>query len=125
VKEQDIYQFRPTLQIAKEPTYPRVRGSNIIHDHNATGFIGTIINYVQQFDKNLAFQLDEDAYFGVWSRFSLHHSYLPFAPLVGKCIDLVHASPARCNSHGRVTKQAFFDTMLLDDSPHLNGLLCE
>ncbi|KAG9080880.1 hypothetical protein FRC06_006036, partial [Ceratobasidium sp. 370] len=122
-KEREIYQFRPSLYIAKEPTFPKVLGSDIIRRHHAPSFIDTVTDYVRQFDQNPAFHLDEHAIFGVWSRYSLHHPFLPFAPLVGRNVDLVRASPAIHNSRGRVTQQAFFDTVLIDEFPHLNGLL--
>lgn len=122
IKESEACQFDPSLEIARSPTHPKVRGADIIRNHHAVGFIEAVTDYVKQLDPNLAFQINENAYFGIWSRFALHHRHLPFAPLVGRHIDLVRASPAR-KSRGRVTKHAYFDTVLLEDFPNCDGLL--
>lgn len=121
-KESEVFQFVPQFHMALRPTFLRVLGYEIIRDHYHR-FVELATDYVSQADPNLAFRIDERSKFGVWSRFSITHDYLPFAPLVGRQVDLVRASPAYINSRGRVTKPAYFDTVLLDEFSEHQGLL--
>lgn len=121
-KEHEVFQFQGVSRFAPQPTL-RLQGSDICryrHDQ----FVECTLDYVKEFDENLAFKIDETTYFGVWSRFSITHDYLPFAPLVGRQVDLVRATPSYRNQRGRV-KPAYFDTVLLNEFPECQGLLRE
>ncbi|KAF8595396.1 hypothetical protein BDV93DRAFT_456883, partial [Ceratobasidium sp. AG-I] len=121
-KDRAIHLLSPYIQIAAAPTHPKVLGSSIIADYGATDFIPALRRYVRQFSTTAADIIHKDMPFPVWSRFSLHHDCLPFAPLVGRKIDLVRASPAVYDRYNRQQRQARFDTVLLANSSAPPGL---
>ncbi|KAF8601988.1 hypothetical protein BDV93DRAFT_222927 [Ceratobasidium sp. AG-I] len=61
-------------------------------------------------------------FFPVWSRARLHHDPLPFAPLLGRKIDLIRTSPAVYDRYNRPKRQAQFDTVLVSDPSREPGL---
>lgn len=124
VKEMGIYQFDAGSQISKRPLHIKFDGGIVTRRNIAHGFMGTITNYVRRLDPNLAFHLTDSTKFHVWSRFSLHHNPLPFAPLAGRKIDVIRASPA-LYLRGHITRPAVFDMVLLEAYPNMVGLLCE
>jgi hypothetical protein len=123
IKERSAYQPKPRIRIAKRPTHSNVLASTITTQHRAPGFIPAVCEYLEPISANLAFSINANVRFGVYSRFSLLHEPLPFSPLEGGKTDLVRASPARRNRHGLITRAACFDTVLLEDRPNFEGLL--
>lgn len=121
-KDKAIHFLSPYIQIAAAPTHPKVLGRVIIADYGAKDFIGVLREYVRQYSPVVADLLHEDMPFQVWGRFSLHHDPLPFAPLVGRKIDLIRASPALYDRHNRQQREAQFDTVLVADSSTPYGL---
>jgi hypothetical protein len=123
VKEHSAYQPKPRIHIAKRPTHSNVLARTITTSHWAPGFVEAVCRYLEPLSANLAFHINGNVRFGIYSRFSLHHQPLPFSPLEGGKTDLVRASPAKRSSHGLVMRAAFFDTVFLEDWPNFEGLL--
>lgn len=119
IKERHIFQFGSVTNCAKRPPH-----LTTIRNHTVR-FLPSVIDFVRVLDPNLAFHLNEHTRFGIWTKFSIRHDPLPFAPLVGHQIDLVCNSPPRRNAGGHVTRPAVFDTVLLEAYPNMVGLLRE
>ncbi|KAF8600617.1 hypothetical protein BDV93DRAFT_510657 [Ceratobasidium sp. AG-I] len=115
-KEKAVHHLSPFIQIAATPTHAKVLGTRLIADYGASDLIGTLQEYVQRFSPLTADKLHEEMLFQLWSRFSLHHDPIPFAPLVGRKIVLVRASPPHYDQYHCQQRQAHFDTVLLADS---------
>ncbi|KAG8731968.1 hypothetical protein FRC10_001321 [Ceratobasidium sp. 414] len=81
----------PTIFHTKQPTKPSISGRDITLRHKAPGFINAMKHYVSQLPggEEHAWLLSEDFRFGVWTRISMVHNPLPFAPLVGRKTDSV------------------------------------
>lgn len=125
-KDRRIFRYLPQLEYAKRPTFGPIQCSMIIRHHQTPTFVRVVKDYVKQFSANHAFLINERARFGVWSRFTLRHDPLPFAPLVGRKSDLVCATPAiRDQATGMITQPAFFDTVLLEEFGGYEGLYRE
>jgi hypothetical protein len=118
-KEWEVFQFDSVIQIAKHPVHVTTAWSQ------TPLFLPTVIAFIQDLDANLAFHLNKDTKFGIWTKFSIHHVQLPFAPLAGHRIDLVRASPACHTSGGHIIRPAVFDTVLVEAYPNMVGLLRE
>ncbi|KAF8606354.1 hypothetical protein BDV93DRAFT_553533 [Ceratobasidium sp. AG-I] len=116
VREHEAFQFASTIQIAKRP--PHVTSTW----QYPPAFFPALVTFVRQLDRNLAFHLTENTKLRIWSKFSIRHDPLPFAPLVGHRIDLVRATLARQNSGGHTTRPAVFDTVLIEAYPDMLGL---
>ena len=118
-KECETTQFASRIQIAKRPLH-------VTSSWNETpSFLPTVTGFVRELDSNLAFHLSKNTEFGIWSKFSIHHAPLPFAPLVGERINLVRAATARQTAGGHITRPAVFDTVLVEAYPYMDGLLRE
>ncbi|KAF8600664.1 hypothetical protein BDV93DRAFT_447042 [Ceratobasidium sp. AG-I] len=117
VKEREVFQFTSRTQIAKRP--PHVTSAW----NNTPSFLPTITAFVYERSPNLAFHLNKNTCFGIWSKFSIRHDPLPFAPLVGYRIDLVRATPACRTAGGQITRPAVYDTVLVESYPDMDGLL--
>jgi hypothetical protein len=118
-KEWEVFQFDLVTQIAKHPVHVTTAWNH------TPLFLSTVIAFIQDLNTNLAFHLNKDTKFGIWTKFSIHHEQLPFAPLAGHRIDLVCASPARHTLGGHITCLAIFDTVLMETYPNMVGLLHE
>ncbi|KAF8594438.1 hypothetical protein BDV93DRAFT_400336, partial [Ceratobasidium sp. AG-I] len=123
IKEQVAYQPEPLIRIAKRPPIHNLAATTIIATYNAPGFIEGVRDYLEPLSANLAFHINEQTKFGLYSRFSLIHQPLPFAPLAGSRVELVRASPATRDHHGLARRAAFFDTVLIEDDPDFQGIL--
>jgi hypothetical protein len=118
-KDGEAYQFASQTYIAKRPLH-------VTATWNRTPlFLPTVIAFVHELDRNLAFHLNENTRIGLWSKFSIRHDPLPFAPLVGRRVDLVRAAVARRTAGGQITRPAVFDTVLVEAYPDMIGLLRE
>lgn len=116
-REREAFQFASRTQIAKRPLH-------VTSSWNHTPlFLSTVKAFVRELDSNLAFHLNNNTHFRIWSKFSIRHDPLPFAPLVGDRIDLVRAALARHTSAGQITRPAVSDTVLIEAYPEMIGLL--
>ncbi|QRW09327.1 leucine-tRNA ligase [Ceratobasidium sp. AG-Ba] len=118
------YHPNPTIRYAKRPTKPRVYGRSIICDHNAPDFINRVKSYVSGLPggEEHSRLLNEDFRFGVWTRISLQHNRLPFAPLVGSKTDSVRAYPAHMSRRLARHRPSTFDTVMLETNPEAQGI---
>jgi hypothetical protein len=118
-KEWEVFQFDLVIQIAKHPVH-----MTTVWNHTPL-FLSTIFTFTQDLNTNLAFHLDKDTKFSIWTKLSICHEQLPFAPLASHQIDLVCASPACHTLGGHITCLAVFDTVLVEAYPNMVGLLHE
>ncbi|KAG8680503.1 hypothetical protein FRC09_018192 [Ceratobasidium sp. 395] len=95
----------PTIHHAQQPSKLSVTGQEIMLAHRAPGFLDAVKDYVSNLPGGAehARLLEDDFCFGVWTKITLAHKPLPFAPLVGPKNDLVRARPAR--STHRLSRQ--------------------
>ncbi|KAG8714243.1 hypothetical protein FRC09_017834 [Ceratobasidium sp. 395] len=114
----------PTIHHAARPSKPSVTGQEIMLTHRAPGFIDAVKNYVSNLPGGAEFGrlLDDDFRFGIWTKFTLAHEPLPFAPLVGAKNDLVRARPARVSQRISRQRPSVFDTVLVEHDPEAQGL---
>ncbi|CAE6421957.1 unnamed protein product [Rhizoctonia solani] len=121
-REQEAYQPKPEVAIAREPTSPIVPVAAIIEDYGATGFLQALRLYFQIKHVDLAYIITQEPTFGVYHKFALIHPPLPFSPLGGSRRELVRACPARYGDHGIVKRAAFFDTVLIESDYSASGI---
>ncbi|KAG8724800.1 hypothetical protein FRC09_013986 [Ceratobasidium sp. 395] len=114
----------PTIRLAKRPSKPSVTGQEIMLAHRAPGFLDAAKRYVSSLPggEEHGQLLDDDFYFGVWTKFTLVHKPLPFAPLVGPKNDLVRARPARISQRIARQRPSVFDTVLVEHDPEAHGM---
>ncbi|QRV77137.1 leucine-tRNA ligase [Ceratobasidium sp. AG-Ba] len=119
-----VYYPEPTIRHAKRPTRSSVHGRNIIRDHKAPEFIDAVKSFVSSLPdgKEHARLLDENFRFGIWTRISLQHDPLPFAPLVGPRIDSIRARPAHFSRRLSRHRPGQFDTVFLETDPEAQGI---
>ncbi|CCO37078.1 hypothetical protein BN14_11229 [Rhizoctonia solani AG-1 IB] len=124
VKErvEQITQPSPRLVIAKRPTTKGCRITNVAIDHDAPGLWEAIQSYVNTIDPDLTFQLSPTMTIGVWSYVKLMHNPLPFAPLVGSLTDFVRAVPSKANKQGKESREAHYDTVLVEVTSSQQGI---
>lgn len=122
LREMETYRLSPYIQIAASPTNKKTLGLKIIADNSAPDFIGAIRTYVHPFSPMFAEIIHDRMEFSVWSRVTLHHDRLPFAPLAGRKIDHIRASPATYDRFHRLQRQPQFDTVLVSDASGQAGL---
>ena len=116
VRDGLIHQLSPYIQIADNPTHRKVLGEKIITDYRATDFIAATQRYVRKYSPALAEMISKHTEFPVWSRVTLHHDRLPFAPLGGRKIDLIRVSPPVYDRYNRLQRQSHADTVLISYS---------
>lgn len=117
MREREVHQFASTTHVAKRPLH-------VTADRNHTpSFLPAVTAFVGKLDTNLAFHLKENTRFGIWSKFSIRHGLLPFAPLAGLRIDHVRAALARKTVGGQITRPPIFDTVLVEFYQDMIGLL--
>ncbi|KAG8776332.1 hypothetical protein FRC12_000975 [Ceratobasidium sp. 428] len=114
----------PIVCYAKNPSKKSVSGRDIELQHEAPGFLAAVKNYVSQFPggEEPARLLADHLRFGVWTKISLVHDRLPFAPLVGRKTDLIRARPVRISERIIRQRTSTFDTVLLDIDPSASGI---
>ncbi|KAG9093118.1 hypothetical protein FS749_015043 [Ceratobasidium sp. UAMH 11750] len=120
---QSEYHPAPTIYHAKKPTKPSVSGRDIAVRHDAPGFMDAVKHYVSQLPggKEHARLLSENFRFGVWTKVSLIHDPLPFAPLVGGKTDTVRARPAEVRQGLARPRPRAFDTVLVEADQSVRG----
>ncbi|KAG8708776.1 hypothetical protein FRC09_001038, partial [Ceratobasidium sp. 395] len=113
----------PTIYHAKQPSKPRVTGHDIMLTHRAPGFLDAVKSYVSSLPggQEHGELLNKDFRFGVWTKFTLTHEPLPFAPLVGPKKDLIQARPARISQRLARQRPSVFNTVLIEHDPEAQG----
>ncbi|KAG8682802.1 hypothetical protein FRC09_016518 [Ceratobasidium sp. 395] len=114
----------PILCYAKTPSKPRITGKDIARQHEAPGFLKAVKEFVSRLPdgEEHAELLSDHLRFGVWTKISLVHDRLPFAPLVGRKIDLIRARPVRVSERLIRQRTSTFDTVLLEVDPSAHGI---
>ncbi|KAG8683043.1 hypothetical protein FRC09_016338 [Ceratobasidium sp. 395] len=81
----------PIVCYAKSPSKSSITGSDIALQHEAPGFLAAFQDYVSRLPGGAehARLLGDHQRFSVWTKISLVHDRLPFAPLVGRKTDLI------------------------------------
>ncbi|KAG8766028.1 hypothetical protein FRC12_007131 [Ceratobasidium sp. 428] len=118
------YHPDPILCYAKSPSKPSVTGRDIALQHQAPSFLKAVQDYVSQLpgaaeDARL---LGDHLRFGVWTKVSLVHDRLPFAPLVGRKTDLIRARPVRPSERLIRQRTSTYDTALVEVDPSAHGI---
>jgi hypothetical protein len=121
-KEATITHPAPRLEIAKRPTTGGMQLAQVAATHQAPGLWAALQDYVDTIDPDLTIQLSETMTIGVWSFCKLVHDPLPFAPLVGPLTDFVRATPAKVNAGGRQSREANYDTVLIETNAKREGI---
>ncbi|KEP45255.1 hypothetical protein V565_296540, partial [Rhizoctonia solani 123E] len=124
-KELAVYHPTPKVVIAKRPTIASRELTAVAREQGAAGLWEALQDYVDTVEPDLTYQLKPTLKIGVWPYFKLTHPPLPFAPLVGSLVDFVRATPARANANGEQTREAKYDTVLIEEYPKREGIYHE
>ncbi|QRV87051.1 leucine-tRNA ligase [Ceratobasidium sp. AG-Ba] len=118
------YHPEPIVRHAKHPTRSNVPARDIILNHKAPEFIDGVKSFVSGLPggEEHARLLDENFRFGIWTRVSLEHDPLPFAPLVGSRTESIRARPAHLSRRLARHRPSTFDTVLLEANPEAQGI---
>jgi hypothetical protein len=119
---EETYHPMPAIKIAKRPPR-RMRACDLIDTQSAPDLLRAVSQFLSPllpFDPSRL--IDGNSIFPVWTRCSLLHDPLPFAPLLGPKVDKLRAFPASHDDDDRVKRQESFDTVLVDLKNRLNGV---
>ncbi|CUA77886.1 hypothetical protein RSOLAG22IIIB_12890 [Rhizoctonia solani] len=121
-RETGVYYPTRKILIAKRPTIVSRHLTDVAREQDAPGLWDALQDYVDTVEPDLTYQLKPTLKIGTWSFFKLAHPPLPFAPLVGPLLDFVRATPARKNAGGDQTREAKYDTVLIEEYPQREGI---